>query len=104
LAQNEVLSFESCEKIAEVVSVLANPLRVRIVCLLRLGPRTVSQLTEALGAKQPNVSQHLRILYDRGYLLRKRDQREVYYCLSSEEVIGALRAVADMAGVPGPRE
>jgi DNA-binding transcriptional ArsR family regulator len=104
LAQDEILTPEGCERIAEIVSVLANPLRVRIVCLLRQGPRTVSQLTEALQAKQPNISQHLRILYDRGYLVRKRDQREVYYSLRSEDVLGALRAVADMAGVPGPRD
>ena len=104
MAQSETLSFESCERIAEVVSVLANPLRVRIVCLLRLGPKTVSHLAEALGAKQPNVSQHLRILYDRGFLLRKRDQREVYYSLRSEDAINALRTVADMAGVPRPRD
>lgn len=102
--KNEPLSFKSCEKIAEVVSVLANPLRVRIVCLLRVGPRTVSQLTEALGAKQPNVSQHLRILYDRGLLQKRRDQRKIYYSLRSDTVTPALRALADLAGVVTPRD
>jgi DNA-binding transcriptional ArsR family regulator len=102
LVYNEVMDPEQCERVAEVVSVLANPLRVRIVCLLRLGARTVSQLTETLGAKQPNVSQHLRILYDRGLVKRRRDQREVYYSLSGQAVVDALRALAELAGVRPP--
>ncbi len=93
-----------CQRVAEAVSVLANPLRIQIVCLLREAPMSVSQLTEALGAKQPNVSQHLRILYDRGFVARQRQEREVHYRLENPRVLEALRALAEMVGVQTPSD
>ena len=65
---------------------------------------SVSELTEALGAKQPNVSQHLRILYDRGFVARRRHERKVYYQLGNPNVLEALRALAEMVGVQPPSD
>lgn len=41
---------------------LAEPNRLRIVELLRKGPRNVGALQDALGMTQPQVSKHLRVL------------------------------------------
>jgi DNA-binding transcriptional ArsR family regulator len=42
--------------------VLGEPMRIRLLDELRSGPRTVGELTEALGATQQNVSKHLGVL------------------------------------------
>ncbi|OFW78711.1 MAG: transcriptional regulator [Alicyclobacillus sp. RIFOXYA1_FULL_53_8] len=48
------------------LSALADGNRLHIVELLRGGPRTVGEITEKLGLRQPQVSKHLRILSEAG--------------------------------------
>ena len=52
---------------------LAEPNRLRIVELLRSGPRTVNEIVERLDMPQPLVSKHLRVLRQAG-LVRARPQ------------------------------
>jgi DNA-binding transcriptional ArsR family regulator len=48
------------------LSALAEPNRLRIVELLRRKPRSVGEIVERLGLRQPQVSKHLRVLSDAG--------------------------------------
>lgn len=63
----------------DVFDVIADPTRRRILELLRAGESPVGELVVALGAAQPNVSKHLRVLDDAG-LVRARisGPRRVY--------------------------
>jgi DNA-binding transcriptional ArsR family regulator len=45
---------------------LAEPSRLRIVELLRRGPRSVGEIGTRLRLRQPQVSKHLRVLKDAG--------------------------------------
>jgi ArsR family transcriptional regulator len=62
---------------------LADPLRLRLACCLAAHPEglCVCELTEALRASQPNVSQHLRLLKAAGLAADRRDGRFIYYRL-----------------------
>ncbi|MEX0788146.1 MAG: metalloregulator ArsR/SmtB family transcription factor [Anaerolineales bacterium] len=48
------------------LSAIAEPNRMRIVELLRDGPRPVGEIAGRLRLRQPQVSKHLRILRDAG--------------------------------------
>ncbi|MEC0229474.1 ArsR/SmtB family transcription factor [Paenibacillus alba] len=50
------------------LSALAEPNRLHIVELLRDGPLTVGEIAERLGLAQPQVSKHLRVLSDCGFV------------------------------------
>jgi DNA-binding transcriptional ArsR family regulator len=59
--------------------VVAEPHRRRILDLLRSGERPVASLVEHLGASQPAVSKHLRVLREAGLVQTRVDaQRRVY--------------------------
>ena len=45
---------------------LAEPNRLRIVELLRLGPQPVGEIGERLRIRQPQVSKHLKVLKEAG--------------------------------------
>jgi DNA-binding transcriptional ArsR family regulator len=52
----------------ETFAALAEPNRFRIVELLRSGPRPVNDIGERLQLSQPQVSKHLRVLKDAGFV------------------------------------
>jgi DNA-binding transcriptional ArsR family regulator len=51
---------------ADVLDVLGEPTRRRLLELLRDGERPVGELVDALAASQPSVSKHLRVLRQAG--------------------------------------
>jgi ArsR family transcriptional regulator, arsenate/arsenite/antimonite-responsive transcriptional repressor len=75
----------------DVIRLLSDPLRARIVELLADGPASTSDLVAATGAKQPNVSGHIRLLREAGLVAAESQGRFTYYRLMPER----LRATAD---------
>lgn len=96
------LDRSSLEAVARLFAVLAEPTRLAILQELKGGPRVVSELVEALGAKQANVSKQLGILHTAGLLSRERDGNLVRYAIAEpmifdlcELVCGKLRRDAE---------
>lgn len=67
--------------------------RLRIIETLSTGERRVSDIVDATGLAQSNVSTHLACLWDCGLVTRERRGREVHYRLA--EGVGELLAAAD---------
>ncbi len=58
---------------------LADPVRRRVVEVLRAGEMSAGEIERALGVSQPAASKHLRALRDAGFVSVRRDaQRRVY--------------------------
>jgi len=64
---------------AAVFAALANPTRHELMHLLCAGPRTPSELAEALEVSRPNVSQHLAVLQREGLVRRSRQDGRVLW-------------------------
>jgi DNA-binding transcriptional ArsR family regulator len=78
---------------AELFGLLSAPVRLKIVCALREGELSVSQLQALVQATQPNLSQHLATLYRSGVLLRRRVGSQVRYSIASEQVAQLCHAL-----------
>lgn len=65
--------------------------RLSILEALRSGPRNVSQLVEATGLCQPNVSNHLSCLHDCGLVSRQQQGRFVFYQLNDPRIDTLLK-------------
>jgi ArsR family transcriptional regulator len=50
----------------DLLKVIAHPMRIKILEELRHGVKCVSDIEEFLGARQPNISQHLSLLRHSG--------------------------------------
>jgi ArsR family transcriptional regulator, nickel/cobalt-responsive transcriptional repressor len=68
---------------------LSTPSRLQILGCLRAGPRTVSEIVEAVEMEQSSVSHQLRVLRDHSLLSMRRIGRTRQYALRNEH-IGAL--------------
>ncbi|HVR32452.1 MAG TPA: metalloregulator ArsR/SmtB family transcription factor [Acidimicrobiia bacterium] len=69
---------------ASTFGALGEPNRFQIVELLRSGPRSVGEIVEALGIRQPQVSKHLRVLSGAGIVAAEPRARRRIYRLESE--------------------
>lgn len=62
---------------------LADPDRLRIVNVLRDGPRAVKDIAAAVGAPFVNVSHHLKVLRAAGLVRDERQGRFIVYQLTA---------------------
>ncbi len=85
--QAEVVNEERLEEWAEFLKALAHPIRLRIVAVLIEGRQCVKNLSDLLHTSQPNVSQHLGILRNKGIVGCKRDGSIVCYYIKDERVV-----------------
>ena len=65
----------------EVIRALADPLRLRIVELLAVETLCTTHLVEETGARQTNLSNHLRVLREAGVVETEPCGRFTYYKL-----------------------
>jgi DNA-binding transcriptional ArsR family regulator len=68
--------------IAEVMHVLSDLTRLRLLMVLSEGERNVSALVERTGYEQPTVSHHLGILRRSRVVVARRSGKEVFYRLA----------------------
>lgn len=87
--------LEIYELHARVCKAIADPKRLLIINELRDGPRNVGEVAAAINVSQPNASQHLAVLRDRGIVRTKRSGNSVFYELTSQKVIRAVDLLRD---------
>jgi ArsR family transcriptional regulator len=74
---------------------LGDPGRLALLSALQDGERMVSELAEATGRPQPNVSQHLASLARAGLVEGRREGTRVYYRIADPYVLRICDAVCD---------
>ena len=87
------LPEDLAELIARRFRALGDPLRVRLLDLLRDDEQTVNALAEQLGAGQQNVSKHLAVLADAAMVARRKAGTHVYYRIADEGVFALCEQV-----------
>lgn len=85
------------EAAGDLLRALSAPLRIAIVLQLREGPRCVHELVDALGAAQPLVSQHLRVLKSSKVVAAHRQGREIRYELIDDHLVHIVEAAVGHA-------
>lgn len=90
-AANPSALRRKAEHMAKLCRGLSDPSRLSILEALRSGALTVSEVVQATGMTQSNVSNHLGCLYDCGLVRRDQEGRFVRYRLSDARVEMLLR-------------
>ncbi|MEV6575706.1 metalloregulator ArsR/SmtB family transcription factor [Streptomyces sp. NPDC051577] len=80
-----------------VLRVLADPLRLRIVTLLARETLCLTHLVEETGAKQTNLSNHMKVLREAGVVETEPCGRYVYYRLRPDVIAQLAGQFADLA-------
>ncbi|MGW1028794.1 ArsR/SmtB family transcription factor [Streptomyces sp. NPDC002577] len=81
----------------DLLRVLADPLRLQIVTLLARETLCTTHLVEETGARQTNLSNHLRVLREAGVVETEPCGRYTYYKLRPDVIASLAGQFADLA-------
>jgi rhodanese-related sulfurtransferase/DNA-binding transcriptional ArsR family regulator len=84
------------DELARLGRALSNPLRLRLLDLLRQGPRSVEVLAAAAGGSVANVSQHLQQLRGARLVASDKHGQHVEYRLADEQVDAVFVALRSL--------
>jgi len=73
------LTAEALDLVARRFAVLAEPMRLRLIQALFDGEKNVTELVEATGGTQANISRHLQTLTAAHVLARRKEGLQVFY-------------------------
>ena len=85
--------IQHAENAAKVLGCVAHPLRLLIVCLLIERERFVGELLEQIGTTKGNVSQHLRLLENKGLISKRREGNHIFYSIKDPKIGELLKCV-----------
>ena len=81
------------ELVAQRFRVLGDPTRIRLLDALRDGEATVGDLTDRLGATQQNISKHLGVLHQAGFVSRTKRGTFCHYAIADDGVYALCEQV-----------
>lgn len=85
-ARMEKLNGEALARVAAYFQVLAEPTRLQILNLLREQERNVGELAQLCGYSAANISRHLSLLSQQGFVARQTRGNSAYYRIADASV------------------
>ena len=96
-SQAQQLTMENnAEKAASFLKSTANKNRILILCHLISDEWTAGELSESIGVKPANLSQHLTWLKQEGLVKTRREGTIIHYSLSDKDVRPLISILFDM--------
>ena len=86
---------QALEQVAAYFQVLAEPTRLQILNLLRKREYNVGELAQACGYTAANISRHLSLMTQQGFVARESRGTSVYYKIADESVYALCDLVCD---------
>lgn len=87
-------------KTSDLLSVLGNDFRIRLLYTIGDGEVCVCHLEEMLQKRQPYISQHLSVLRDEKVLKTRREGRFIFYRITDPAVFDLVQIAAKLQGIP----
>lgn len=84
------------ERATDLLKAMSNAYRLRILCNLSSGEKSVSELESLVGLRQTTLSQHLARLRYVGLVSTRRDAQCIYYSIAESEGKQLLAAINDL--------
>jgi ArsR family transcriptional regulator len=87
---------ESAREATAFLKALANENRLLVLCHLTEGEKSVTELEQLIGIRQPTLSQQLARLRSENLVATRREAKTVYYSLASPEVTLVIQLLHKM--------
>lgn len=81
---------DNASRAAGLLKSLANEDRLLLLCQLVDGEKSVSELEQLTGIRQPTLSQQLGVLRNEALVATRREGKWVYYRVASDDALALL--------------
>ena len=88
--------MEDARRAAAFLKAIGHESRLVILCTLAEGEKSVGELERLLKQRQAGISQQLARLRSEGLVKARRDGKQVYYSLSSDEARAVVSIIYQM--------
>jgi DNA-binding transcriptional ArsR family regulator len=93
--------MDDVQAAADLARAMGDHTRLTMLQRLLQGPTAVAELVALTGASQPNVSNHLAVLRERGFVELDREGRKVTYRIADRAVARFVRSFLSFGQSPG---
>jgi Predicted transcriptional regulators len=84
------------DEAAALMRSLSHGARLKVLCELAGGERSVGELVEASGLSQSALSQHLARLREDGVVTTRRQAQTIYYSVADPKVLRVVRLLYEL--------
>ncbi|MCY1667148.1 ArsR/SmtB family transcription factor [Rhizobium sp. SL86] len=88
----EMMQERSAEA-AEFMRLFSTPSRLMLLCFIAGGERSVGEIQDELGFKQPALSQQLAELRTAGVVKTRRESRQIFYSIADDRVSAVMQTL-----------
>lgn len=81
------------DEAAALMDMLSQPVRLRLLCILLEGEKSVLDLADLVQLSQPGMSHHLRKLREKDLVETRRNGQTIFYSLKGQEVKAVLKTL-----------
>lgn len=97
IAKSDAINFDqlkaSATEAANLLKSLSHPDRLLLLCQLVQGEACVQDLEQLTGIRQPSLSQQLGILRGQELVATRREGRQIYYSIASDDAMAILEVL-----------
>jgi ArsR family transcriptional regulator len=94
--QHLLAEEEQLEKATNSLKAIAHPLRLKILCVLKDGEKTVLDIVAEVGSSQSNISQHLDILRTKDIVASRRVGNKVLCRVKDERILTMVATMKNL--------
>lgn len=87
---------KKCDEVSQLLKSLSHPIRLKVLCHILDGEKTVNELTAFCGISQSAMSQFLSRMKDEGVLNSRREGAYAYYSLGDPRIVKLMKTLKDI--------
>ena len=88
--------LEKSSEVSQVLKSLSHPVRLKVLCQVLEGEKTVNELTDFCGIAQSAMSQFLLRMKNEGILASRTEGTHVFYGLADPKIKKLLKSIKEI--------
>ena len=87
---------DKVEAVSALLKSISHPLRLKILCLLQDGEKTVGDIQGEVLTTNSNISQHLTKLRNQGIVTSRKEANFIYNRIADERVVELVNTLQEL--------